>query len=252
MPASDNRIYALDGAGWWTMLEGLLHQNRHVTWERYLDELFPSCDAARRVIPSGTSFYRARLMPPADDANKQLPFEPEHMGPPPAHYCTGGRLNPPGIPYLYGSLEPETAVSELRPWRGAALSVAEFQALSDLAVYDLTASAPNERDSFNLERLGVAFSTPVHKDDSSAYGATQFIAEHLKHHRDGDGSIAVGVVYPSAMRPSGKNAAFFGDGTSTYKDATYSYSYDSTPILRCVGSHLWTVGEVTVTTAPRK
>ena len=47
-----------------------------------------------------------------------------------------GRANPVGIPYWYGATDPETAVAEVRPWKGAILTVAMLQATRDLHFVD--------------------------------------------------------------------------------------------------------------------
>jgi hypothetical protein len=37
-----------------------------------------------------------------------------------------GRVNPKGIPCLYGATSPNTAVAEVRPWKGELVSVGKF------------------------------------------------------------------------------------------------------------------------------
>jgi len=50
----------------------------------------------------------------------------------------GGRANPAGIAYLYLASSELTAISEVRPWIGVGVSVAQFQIKRDLRAMDLT------------------------------------------------------------------------------------------------------------------
>lgn len=63
---------------------------------------------------------------------------------PKPHHAREGRLNPAGISYLYAATDSETAVSEVRPWHSALVSVAQMRVvqllnpISILAQTDLT------------------------------------------------------------------------------------------------------------------
>jgi len=52
--------------------------------------------------------------------------------------ATEGRANPKGIPCLYVATDKETAMSEVRPWLGAILSVAIFKLPKDLKIIDFS------------------------------------------------------------------------------------------------------------------
>jgi RES domain-containing protein len=49
-----------------------------------------------------------------------------------------GRANPAGIPVLYLGATIQTAISEVRPWIGASVSVAQFKVLRKLRALDLS------------------------------------------------------------------------------------------------------------------
>ena len=79
----------------------------------------------------GEEYYRARL----GDGDKTKPFPKEKMGaPPPEKTLTGGRANPPGIPFLYLANNRETAIAETRPWIGASVSLGRFEPERDLNI----------------------------------------------------------------------------------------------------------------------
>ncbi|MDO7836307.1 RES family NAD+ phosphorylase [Sphingobium sp. HBC34] len=109
-----------------------------------------------------------------------------------------GRANPTGIPVLYVGSTIETAVSEVRPWVGAELSVAWCRLLRPLRTLDLsrghgkssfagpifrhvmggTDPTPEEVEQAVWTDIDNAFSQPVtHADDRADYAPTQILAE---------------------------------------------------------------------------
>ena len=45
---------------------------------------------------------------------------------PPAELATAGRANPRGISYLYCATDEPTCIAEIRPWKGAKVTVAHI------------------------------------------------------------------------------------------------------------------------------
>lgn len=109
-----------------------------------------------------------------------------------------GRANPTGIPALYVATSPETAVSEVRPWIGADVSVALCRLTRPLRTLDLTRGHGQSsfagpvlghllggRDLTLAEKekavwidIDNAFSEPVtSSDDRADYAPTQILAE---------------------------------------------------------------------------
>lgn len=109
-----------------------------------------------------------------------------------------GRVNPAGIPVLYVGTLALTAISEVRPWIGAEVSVAKCKLLRALRTLDLSTGhgqSPisgailghvlGERDLTAREKekavwieIDNAFSTPVTlSDDHADYAPTQILAE---------------------------------------------------------------------------
>jgi RES domain-containing protein len=166
-------------------------------------------------ISEGTEFFRARVW----GGNQTQNYRTTEMGSPPTYLVGAGRINPEGISYLYGAQERNTAVSEVRPWVGAKISIAKFKVKQDVKLVDLTQnsnSSFNSRDHsseeiFNGLQLSINtifmnklfFSAPAHEKDKLAYITSQFIAERLK------GLGADGVMYPSVLHEGGLNLCLF-------------------------------------------
>ena len=114
-----------------------------------------------------------------------------------------GRTNPVGIPVLYVGTTLETAVSEIRPWVGAEVSVARCRLLRPLKTLNLTlghgksslggpiffhlmdgrALSAEEKENAVWVDIDNAFSEPVtHSDDRADYAPTQLLAELFRQH----------------------------------------------------------------------
>jgi len=125
-----------------------------------------------------------------------------------------GRANPRGIPYLYMANTRDTALSEVRPWIGASISVSQLRIVRDLKVIDCSKHFKPSETVLLLDRLpaidGIwfaidnAFATPVSKDDETkGYIPTQIIAELFKS------AGYDGVMYKSLLSEDGLNLALF-------------------------------------------
>jgi hypothetical protein len=142
------------------------------------------------------------------------------MGAPPLYLQKGGRCTPAGIPCLYLASDAETAISEVRPWKGARLSVAALLLGVDARLADLRGIGPappsvstENADEANKQRilgqiaamlvLKRSFARPGHEDTDLDYVPTQFVAGVFK----ADGFD--GIIYSSLMRVSGHNVALF-------------------------------------------
>ncbi|MEO5923152.1 MAG: RES family NAD+ phosphorylase [Bryobacteraceae bacterium] len=120
-----------------------------------------------------------------------------------------GRVNAKGIPVLYCATQSDTALSEVRPWIGAYISMAKMILRRRVKLVDCTVNRllpiPAECDAFSNVWLDIngAFAEPVTPDDESAhYAPTQVLAEHFRH----EGFD--GIMYDSRLG-SGKSIALF-------------------------------------------
>lgn len=210
--------------------------SRHLRDERRFipDETLPELGGMRgalekalsvtaRMLDSGFQAYRARRgyrwpkeisLPP-----RKEPIAPAEMGPPPRDRAmTAGRLSPPGIRFLYLSLDRDTAVAETRPPKGAAVSVAVFETVRPIRIADLTAVEPLE-SPFGVEdvlwevesrdllsHLSSEFAEPIDPEKEPVeYVPTQFAAEAIRN------SGFDGIIYKSALGAS-SNLALFDPG----------------------------------------
>lgn len=170
--------------------------------QAFLSTVRATLDKRESILHNGTILCRAQngveyVEEHDDDGNAidEIPtgYSAERMKPL-ANRAREGRVNPAGIPVLYLGSTRETAISEIRPWVGAKVSVARFRVTRDLRVVDLTQSSQGSMVlaiSFNDEpvpsdhtekavwsTIDDAFSTPVTRsDDSAEYVPTQILAE---------------------------------------------------------------------------
>ncbi len=160
------------------------------------------------AIGAGTKYYRARKHSIGQDD----PYPLNLMGAPPAHLHKGGRCSPPGIPCLYLASDPETAICEVRPWKGAQISVASFVLNAGIRLIDLREAWRVEPKGGEREIAGRAaamlvlansFERPGHEESEIDYVPTQFLASAFK-------SLGFdGLIYDSLMKASGHNVALF-------------------------------------------
>jgi len=147
----------------------------------------------------------------------------DQMGAPPPERARAGRMNPAGISYLYLAFEPETALAEVLSGPPCTAAIARFTTQREVQVLDLSKLPPepsifdeakrDERESLLfLEQFVSEISQPVRKDgrEHVGYVPSQVVCEYFalvfqispEHHLDG-------IVYPSAVRPGGRNLVLF-------------------------------------------
>ena len=145
---------------------------------------------------------------------------------PNAEHVGEGRANTVGIPVLYLASEPGTAMSEVRPWVGSYVSLAQFKVMRDCEVVDcsmdkkqtiLTFSPTGElkepdagkREAGVWGDIGQAFSKPVTLDEPHCdYAPTQILAEVFRDYGYD------GIVYNSLLDRRGRNIALFDLATA--------------------------------------
>ena len=181
--------------------------------------------AERRVEPmeAGREFWRAQVgclwgkdeISPGESVDVPIPYPAKRMKPLEGR-AIEGRVNPKGIPCLYGATDNRTAVAETRAWKGARVTVAKFQIVRPLKIVNCTLHArrptiirvggtPLKRDweAHVWHRIDKAFSRPVTPcDDLADYAPTQILAELFKRHG------YHGIAYASSLGP-GHNLAIF-------------------------------------------
>jgi RES domain-containing protein len=173
-----------------------------------------------RKIQTGLPLFRIRVRARGD--NWEL--NADQLGAPPLERARAGRMNPAGIPYLYVALEEATALAETVSSPPVEVVVAAFTSSRELTVIDLTALPPLPSifdETRQMEREGLMFlqafvreiSIPVTKDGAEHvdYVPSQVVCEYFAQvfrFANCAGRID-GLLYPSAVRPNGKNLVLF-------------------------------------------
>lgn len=188
--------------------------------ESFLRAVAASCKGRVRIIGKGLKYWRAQLgngwfYEKQIDDEVPAPYSQERMLPL-RDRAFEGRVNPKGIPYLYLSTTRDAALSEVRPWIGSYVSVAQFEIGRDLRIIDCALyhdktflffpgePKPKNREKAVWAAIDRAFSMPVTRaEDTADYAATQTIAELFRQNGYD------GVGYKSAFGASAVNLALF-------------------------------------------
>jgi RES domain-containing protein len=201
-----------DMQAWQKFVVGLRSENRFTLAEepaRFLELIIDYAKKHKTVsLPRNTLLYRARI----NDSNSKALFPLDSMSAPPAHLAGHGRLNPKGIPYLYLASDQITAVSEVHPWVGCELTVAEFSLVDDCELVNFSTKhfvnipvgEQFEGPEFTWRELITRmFSVPFDPRDDTAYIPTQYLAERIK------GAGFSGIIYDSSLNTDGYNVTLF-------------------------------------------
>lgn len=197
---------------WQQFLTGLRYKNRfslQENSEKFVVQLlaYAKKHKTKRFI-KGRKFYRARI----NELHHSGAIAINKMGAPPKEVAGHGRLNPKGIPYLYLSSNQLTAISEVRPWVGGHVTVAEFELIDNVKLINFsskffqnkTKSKENEGSEFTWRELITwMFSAPFDPRDDTAYVPTQYLSERIK------GNGYDGIIYDSSLNPNGYNVTLF-------------------------------------------
>lgn len=172
-------------------------------------------------------WYRARIR------EGDVPFPIGEMGSPPKRHASYGRANPAGIPCLYLSSKPETAIAETRPHPGEVACVADFtipniravdlrnprKLVSPFILSDTSEIGQLRSDIPFLERLGNELTRPVvPKGAAIDYIPSQYLCEFIRK------CGFDGVVYSSSMSDGINIALFHPHMASVGTVAQYSVS----------------------------
>jgi hypothetical protein len=167
-----------------------------------------------RVVPKGAVLFRAVPGGVSRHGTVAEPHPADRIsGPLPEHCRRGGRVNPAGIPMLYLADDLPTVVAEVRPYKGAAVSVATLEVSRELRLVDFSPRQPNPGGKGPvdddpglrgvLETIGFEMAEPIDPDDSEiAYVPTQYVAEVVR------AAGYDGLAFKSALGP-GTNIVLF-------------------------------------------
>jgi hypothetical protein len=215
--------------------------------EAFLQAVRETCKKRVQTIPAGTVWWRAQRghcrAPMFQDGeclrNQPVPYPQERMKP--RRDCAAeGRANPKGVAFLYLATNRDTALAEVRPWKGELISVGLFKILRELRIvncttddhqilYDESEPTPEEREKAVWVAIDRAFSRPVTRvDDVADYVPTQILAELFK----AEGYD--GVAYGSSLGPRHNVALFDLDAADLIgrvlfkvKDISFKFEQES-------------------------
>ena len=187
-----------------------------------IDEFFAPDGSVVRNFHPATSLYRGRRCDLLTDVQCIAADPSKELGPPPSAVAAAGRMNAAGVPVLYGALERNTCVAELRPPLAGQVAVAEFRLTRSIKLLDFQRLArahninrpsifrPDYAKLIARRRFTVAvhqlIRTPVVQGRESDYLITQAMAEYLAHLRK---PAFEGVLFGSAQDDTGTNVVLF-------------------------------------------
>ncbi len=174
-------------------------------------------------VDSGANFFRAQIGVDFDEDDGEHGYSADRMIPS-AAFAREGRANPLGIPVLYLATSEQTAISEVRPWIGQSVSVAQFKIQRDIKLVDVSReygahaffvlgfddmlhgaepSAAKKEKAVWID-IDNGFSRPVTRDDGALdYIPTQILTELFKQNGYD------GIVYRSQFGENGFNVVLF-------------------------------------------
>lgn len=229
----------------WTFQQETARHRRYIRTpaaDRFLAAVRTTAQMRVQEIPEGWIGWRAALAhdwryDSQIDDEIPCPAKAERMRPWPDK-ATEGRVNSKGIPCLYLATERDTAMSEVRPWVGSLVSVAQFQTTRPLKVVDcsidrdllaihLEEPSYRERVRTVWAHIDRAFAEPTSRsDDRADYAPTQILAEVFRDQGYD------GVVYKSVFGEKGYNVALFDLDAATmrtcglFKTKKAAYEFD--------------------------
>lgn len=210
------------------------HSRRYV-WtsetHAFLDTVVATLRGRDVPLRAGSIFYRAQrgidYRDVAGENGEIIGNEPAGYGAermkPRIDRAAEGRANAAGIPVLYMATSETTAISEVRPWIGSTMSVAQIELLREVRAIDLSKGHGQQDflglvfrelsgkalDAEKVEEavwmdIDNAFSEPITlSDDSADYVPTQILAELFRN-------AGYGAIIYRSQFGAGFNIALFG------------------------------------------
>ncbi|EIT7139513.1 RES family NAD+ phosphorylase [Vibrio parahaemolyticus] len=202
------------------------------------------------------AFYRARIGVEDQKRNYDAGFETElhfapysngNIGAPPPQYASSGRINRPGVSFMYCATDKYTAISEVRPHPGDLVSTGKFILRREVRLFDLSKSllgqfgfSDESLDRFiPFHTLTILINKVVPPSERQHYSITQLIADCIRQ------LGFDGIAFKSTVG-NGKNLVFFNssilDFCSDENEVTLieqvKYDYTSVPLIEKDGFYI--------------
>ena len=209
----------------WSFSASVCTQRRYIHTkdvQHFLDAVLESAERRVEAGFAGGLLWRAQrgartidipIEGTDDSVEEPYPFPKERMKPIPGR-AMEGRVNPKGIPFLYLATHRDTAIAEVRPWKGGVVSVGQFRLVRDVRLVNATSDAkrmlyfgeepdPKKREEVVWQDIDRAFAAPTARtDDAAEYIPTQVLGELFR------ANGFDGVAYRSSYG-TGHNVALF-------------------------------------------
>ncbi|MCG5050950.1 RES family NAD+ phosphorylase [Pectobacterium brasiliense] len=173
-------------------------------------------------LSKGFIFYRARLV--KNDTHLEcIKTNPiKEIGAPPNEMASNNRMSPSGISFLYTSGDKDTCISELHPYVGDTIAIAEFSSTRNFCFFDFTLlenivereitlldkpDSENFKIRYLIKKLHGLIAKPFRASDTS-YIEIQAFSETIKNY---GGFNFDGIIFQSSQNNKGINYVFFGD-----------------------------------------
>ncbi len=174
--------------------------------QEILDSIFEGLNKGY-PIETGTKLYRAQTGYEKVGLSYS-PLSTDRMDAPDPEKAKGGRVSFSGIMCLYLATAWQTALAEMRPWKGAYITLVPFVTVRELNLLDLTKNAIDSIVDINVRSISklisLNFSAPMEDyEEHVKYIFTQYLTCIIKS-KDYDG-----VAYDSYLDSQGKNIALF-------------------------------------------
>lgn len=216
---------------YWNFTNSVVSKSRYIhdeNTDEFLAETLKTSINRKINFPEGKTLWRSQLGSESidvfDDENnligdQTIPLSIQRMYPRKS-MAREGRANPKGISYLYLATDKETAMSEIRPWIGSEISLANFQLTKGVSIIDCSKNlhlkpfffsptdyyyepTAEEKEEAVWAHIDNAFSRPIVDNlDEAHYAPTQILTELFKNNGFD------GVMYKS-MLGNGHNIVLF-------------------------------------------
>ena len=139
-----------------------------------------------------------------------IPYSGDKIGAPPPNIVGTGRINRPGVSYLYCATDEYTAISEIRPHPGDVVSIGKFLTGENLKIFDLTEtqflnyfeSDKKIKDFKILNTFTELLQKVIPPSKRDEYNITQLIADCIRK------LDFAGILFPSSVG-NGDNLVIF-------------------------------------------
>lgn len=184
----------------------ILHERRYVYSSfvnNFIRNIQETAQKRQSEIKQGHELYRAQIgcnkyimidEESGEEVEREEPFDEARMKPFPDK-ASEGRINPKGIPCFYAATSLNVAISEVRPWVGASVTVSLATTKQDLRIvncmndraiiFPSRDGTQTELESWAWALINLAFSEPISRDRNNTnmlaeYAPTQLLSEIFK------------------------------------------------------------------------